>query len=178
MEKWSVNSISVWLLLIFRKKNLVKENKIQKLKKSALYKGDLEEHWSFFWKRSRMDGKEPLQEHISVWEKLLCNIYFLLSKFSRISYTGLHLCSLLFFCQMLIKHLKINVLYEWTTITRQFFRHGFTSLFIFKGERFYDYFSVTFFLGKNSNFLVTYFVLNSLWIFQISTSFFPCSPVV
>ena len=92
----------------FSKKNLVKENKIQKLKKSAIYKGDLEEHWSFFRERSRMDGKEPLQEHASVWEKLLYNIYFLLIKFSRISYADLHLCSLLFFFQMLIKHLKTN----------------------------------------------------------------------
>ena len=28
----------------FSKKNLVEENKIQKLKKSAIYEGDLEEH--------------------------------------------------------------------------------------------------------------------------------------
>ena len=110
---------------------------------------------TFFRERSRMDGKEPLYEHISVWENLLYNIHFLLIKFSRISYTSLHLCSFLFFIQMLIKYLKINVLYEWTALSRQFFRHGLKSLFIVKGERFYDYFSVTIYLGKNSNFLVT-----------------------
>ena len=101
-----------------------------------------------------MDGKKPLQEHISVRENLLYNIYFLLiNKFSRISYTSLHLYLFLLFFQMLMKYLKINVLYEWTALSRQVFRQGFTSRFIVKGERFYDYFSVVF-LGKNSNFLL------------------------
>ena len=51
---------------------------------------------TFFCKSSRMDEKEPLQEHISVWENPWCNIYyFLLIEFLRISYTGLHLCPFL-----------------------------------------------------------------------------------
>ena len=107
---------------------------------------------TFFSERSRMDGKEPLQEHISVWENLLYNIYFLLIKFSRISYKGIHLCPFLLFFQILMKYLKINALYKWTPLSRQFFRHGSTSLFFVKGERFYNYFYVTIFLGKNSNF--------------------------
>ena len=74
-------------------------------------------------------------------------------KFSRISYAGLHLYPFLLFFQMLMKYLQINVLYEWTTLPRQFFCHGFTSLFIVKGERFYDYFSVII-PWKNPNFLL------------------------
>ena len=46
MEKWSVNNISVWLLLIFRKKTW------SRLKKSAIYEGDLEEHWPFSGKKA------------------------------------------------------------------------------------------------------------------------------
>ena len=90
--------------------------------------------FTFFWERSRMDGKEVLQEYISVWENLLCNIYFLLIKFSRISCIGLHLYPFLLFIQMLIKYLKINVVYEWTALSRQSFGHGFTSLFIVKAR--------------------------------------------
>ena len=36
----------------FSKKNLVGENKIQKLKKSAIYEGDLEDHWPFSGKEA------------------------------------------------------------------------------------------------------------------------------
>ena len=50
---------------------------------------------------------------------------------------------------------SMDLLYEWTALSRQFFRHGLTSVFIVKGERFYDYFSVTIILEKISNFLVT-----------------------
>ena len=99
--------------------------------------------------------KEPFQEYISVWENLLYNIYFLSIKFPQISYTGLHLCPFLLFFQMLIKYLKINVLYEWTALSRQSSRHGFTLLFIAKGKWFYDNLIFTIFLGKNSNFFVT-----------------------
>ena len=81
---------------------------------------------TFFWERSWMDGKVPLQEHISVWEKLLYNINFLLIKFSRVSYTGLYLCLFLLLFQMLIKYFKINVLYQRTALSRRIFRHGFT----------------------------------------------------
>ena len=49
----------------FSKKNLDKENKIQKLKKSAICEGALDGTLTFFWERSRKDGKEPSQEHIS-----------------------------------------------------------------------------------------------------------------
>ena len=144
MEKWSVNSISVWLIADFSKKNLVEEDKTQKLKKSAIYEGDLEEHWLF-------SGKE-----VKWTEGNLCRNTFPFEETYYTVCTGLHLCSFLLFFQMLIKYLKINVLlYEWTALSRLFFRHGFTSLFIVKGERFYDYFSVTIFLGKNSNFLAT-----------------------
>ena len=70
---------------IFRKKKkLFEENKTQKFKKSAIYEGDLKEHWPFSWKRSRMDGKEPLQEHISVWENLWYNTYFNIISFYSI----------------------------------------------------------------------------------------------
>ena len=44
---------------------------------------------------------------------------------------------------------------NWTLLSPQSFQHGFTSLFIVKSERFYDYLTVTIFLGKSSNFLVT-----------------------
>ena len=90
---------SVYDYCWFVEKNLAEENKIKKLKKSAIYEGDLEEHWPFSGKEAEWTEKNLLQEHISVWEK--------------------------------------------------------TSLFIVKGERFYDYFSVTNFFEKNSNFLVT-----------------------
>ena len=110
---------------------------------------------TFLWERSRMDGKEPLQEHISVWENLLYNIYFILIKFLRIIYTGLHLCSFLFFFQILIKYLKINVLYEWAALSRQPFCHSFTSLFIVKGERLLS------FSGKILTFLLLLFLFIS-----------------
>ena len=97
---------------------------------------------TFPWERSRMDEMETLQEHMSVWENLLNNIYFLLIKFSRISFMGFHLCTFPLFFQMLIKYLRKNVLYEWTALSRQSFRHGPTSLFTVKGELFYDYVSV------------------------------------
>ena len=103
---------------------------------------------TFFWERSRMDGKEPLQEHIYIWENLLYKIYSFLIKFLRISYTDLHLCSFLFFFQILIKYLKINVLYEWAALSRQPFCHSFTSLFIVKGERLLS------FSGKIQTFLL------------------------
>ena len=70
----------------FSKKPLVEENKIQKFKKSAMYQGDLKEHWPFSGKEAEWNRKEPLQEHNSVWENLLYDIYFLLIKFSRVSY--------------------------------------------------------------------------------------------
>ena len=135
----------MWLLLIFQKKTWSWRIKHKSWKIRYLWRRS-RGTFTFFWERSRMDGKEVLQEYISVWENLLCNIYFLLIKFSRISCIGLHLYPFLLFIQMLIKYLKINVVYEWTALSRQSFGHGFTSLFIVKGEGFYDYLSVTIFL--------------------------------
>ena len=145
----------------FLEKNLVEVNKIQKLKKSAIYKGDLGEHWPFSEKEAEWTERNLCRNTFSVWENILYNIHFLSIKFSRISWTGLHLCSFFSFFQMLIKYLKINVLHdEWTAYSRHFFRHAFTSLFIVKSERFYDYFSVTILFGKKPNFLVTLFLIN------------------
>ena len=62
------------------KNALDKDNKTTKLKKLALYDG---EHWPFSGKEA--EWTESKQEDISVWENLLCNIYFLMIKFSRIS---------------------------------------------------------------------------------------------
>ena len=56
----------------FSKKKLVEENKTQKLKKSAIHEGDLEEHWPF-------SGKE-----VEWTERNLCrNTY----TFEKIYYT-------------------------------------------------------------------------------------------
>ena len=90
MEKWSVNSLWHNNITDFWEKSLVEENKTQNLKKSASYEG---EHWAFSGKEA--EWTETKHEDIFVWENLLCNIYFLLIKFSRISYTGLHLCPFL-----------------------------------------------------------------------------------
>ena len=79
------------LLLIFPKNPWSRRVKHISWKKSANYEGV---YWPF-WERSRMDGKKPLQEYISVWQNLLCIIYFLLVKFSWLSYTDLHQCPFL-----------------------------------------------------------------------------------
>ena len=104
------------------------------MKKPAIHEG---EHWPFSGKEIKWTERK--QEHISVWENLPCNIYFLVIKFSRIGYTGLT-CVLFF--HMLIKYLRINVLYEWTTL------HG---LLLKASGSMSDFLeSVTIFLGKIS----------------------------
>ena len=103
--KWSGNSLWHNTITDFSKKFLVEKNKTQKLKKvSYLWRRTR----TFFWERSRMDGNEAWT--YTFWENLLCNIYFLLVKFSRISYTGLHLRSFLsdvnqiFKCSAALRH--------------------------------------------------------------------------
>ena len=75
VEKWSANSLRHNTIADFSK-FLVEENETQKLKKSAIYEG---KHWPFSGKEA--EWTERKQEHISVWEKLICNICFLLIKF-------------------------------------------------------------------------------------------------
>ena len=106
------------------KKWLREENLTQKLKKISYLWRRSPETLTFLWERSRMDEMETLQEHIYVWENQLSNIYFLLIKFSRISFMVFHLCTFPLFFQMLIKYFRINVLYEWIALSRQSFRHG------------------------------------------------------
>ena len=57
----------------FSKESLVDEHEIQNLRKSAVYEVDLKERWPFSGKEAEWNRKEPLQEHISVWENLLYN---------------------------------------------------------------------------------------------------------
>ena len=134
MEKWSVNSISLWLLLVSQKKKTWSRRiEYKSWKLICLWRrspGTL----TFLWKRSRIDRKEPLQEHISVSENLLYNIYFLLIKFSRISCTSLYLCPFLLFFQMLMKYLKINVLYEWNQLSQHFFATDLDHCFLWKAS--------------------------------------------
>ena len=139
----------------FSKNKLVEENKAQKLIKPAIYEGDLEEHWLFSGKEAEWTEGNLCRNTFPCEETYYTTyIFFWLNIHEKLY--GFHLCSFPVFFQMLIKYLKINVLlYEWNALSRLFFRHGFTSLFIVKIERFYDYFSVTIFLGKNLNFLVT-----------------------
>ena len=105
MEKWSANSLWHNNITDFWKKSLVEENKTQKLKNPASYEG---EHRAFSGKEA--EWTETKHENIFVWENLLCDIYFLLIKFSRISYTGLHLCPFLsdvnqiFKCSRALQH--------------------------------------------------------------------------
>ena len=129
---------------------MVEDNKTQKLKKQLSIK-EISRSIDLFLGKKQNGRKGTFAGKHFHLRKATIQHYFLLIKFSRISYTGLQLYSFLLFFQMLIKYLKINVLlHEWTTLSRLFFRHDFTSLFIVKGERFYDYFSMTIFLGKNS----------------------------
>ena len=96
----------------FFEKKLVRVEQNRKVEKISYLWRRSQGTLTFFWEKIRMGGKEPLQKHISVSENLLYNIYFLLVKFSRVSYTDLHLCSFLLHFQVLIKYLKINVFYK------------------------------------------------------------------
>ena len=116
VDKWSTNSLRHNTIAEFSKKILVEENKTQKWKKSAISEG---EHWSFFWEIRKMEERK--HEHISVWENLLRNIYFLLIKFSRIIHAGFHLCLFLSDVNQIFKD-KLSIWMNRTT------------LFIVKGE--------------------------------------------
>ena len=72
----------------FFEKKLTKVEKNTKVEKISYQWRRSQRRLTFFWERSKMDGKEPLQEHISVLENLLYNIHFLLIKFPRIRHTG------------------------------------------------------------------------------------------
>ena len=148
MEKWSVNSISVWLLLIFRKKTWSRRIKYKSWKNQLSMKEILRTIDLFLGKKQNGRKGTFVGTHFRLRKPFIQHI-FLLIKFSRISYTGLHLCPFLFFFQMLIKYLKINFLYEWTTLSRQFFRHGFTSLFIVNPNK-AGLFEGSFFWGRGS----------------------------
>ena len=79
VEKWSASSLWHNTIAYFSKKSMVEDNKTQELNKSSIYEG---EHWPL--SGIEVEWTEKKQEHISVWENLLYNIYFLLIKFSQI----------------------------------------------------------------------------------------------
>ena len=107
-------------MLIFRKRSWSRRIKYKNWKKH-LWRRTL----IFFWEIRKMEERK--QEHISVWENLLRDIYFLLIKFSRIIYAGFHLCSFFSDVNQIFKD-KLSI---WMNRTR---------LFIVKGEQFYDWF--------------------------------------
>ena len=130
-----LNSVRRMIIADFFEKMIGREEFNTKVEKISHLWRRSRETLPFLWERSRMDEMETLQEHLPIWENLLNNIYFLLIKFSRISFMDFYLCTFPLFFQMLIKYLRKNVLYEWTALSRQSLRHGQVTVYV-KGECF------------------------------------------
>ena len=130
-----LNSVRRMIIADFFEKMIGREEFNTKVEKISHLWRRSRETLPFLWERSRMDEMETLQEHFPIWENLLNNIYFLLIKFSRISFMDFYLCTFPLFFQMLIKYLRKNVLYEWTALSRQSLRHGQVTVYV-KGECF------------------------------------------
>ena len=111
VKKWSVNSIRRGYCWFFKKSPWSRRIKYKNLKNRLSMKEILRKTLTFFWERSRMEQQGNL-----------CRNTFL---------TNFTVFTCVFFFQMLIKCSKKNVSHEWA--------HGFTSLFIVKGKRFYEW---------------------------------------